>query len=278
MVNFLENTSEPWGSYKTNLRQKILFLLVKFGCSHGVIKELVQTLWYINGEKYPSDVIHQSVKFRLYPWDNVKDRKILFGSAVQDAMELDFLKKRLSKNSIVIDIGANIGYYSCILASSGLERIIAVEPHPETLRRLMFNININNFNKSVQVAPYALGDIHKEVFLNETVGSKGSSSILLHHHEDSKQQFKVQMIPLYELCNIYIISHIDAIKIDVEGVEDMVLMPFFKIAPQSLWPECMVIEHGHSKDWQSDLFAYFAKNGYIVQRKNRSNTILTFNN
>ena len=39
------------------------------------------------------------------------------------------------------------------------------------------------------------------------------------------------------------VDHVDALKIDIEGFEDRVLTPFFKDAPQGLWPRAIVIEH-----------------------------------
>ena len=98
-----EIVAKPWGSYKADRRQKIISFIVKIGLSHGSVKKLMQRLWYLNRAKYPADIIHQGVKFRLYPWDNVKDGKIMFGSAVQDSIELSFLKNILTQNSVFIE-------------------------------------------------------------------------------------------------------------------------------------------------------------------------------
>jgi len=274
MEQITESVTKPWGSYKPDWRQKMISFVVKTGLSHGAVKGLLQRLWYLNGTQYPADIIYQGVKFRLHPWDNVKDGKLAFGSAVQDAMELNFLKKRLMKESVFIDIGANIGYYSCILASNGAGRIIAVEPHPFTRKRLAFNVHINNFDAIIQIAPYALGEANKEILLTEMVGNLGGSNIRS-QRDNAKKQFKVEMISLQELCRQYEITSIDALKIDVEGVEDLVLIPFFKSAPPSSWPQCIVIEHAHQKDWKSDLLGYLEEKGYVVQKKNSSNSIFT---
>ncbi len=50
------------------------------------------------------------------------------------------------------------------------------------------------------------------------------------------------------------IEAIDALKIDIEGYEPEVLLPFFRDAPQSLWPNLLVIEDG-SSGWSADLFS-----------------------
>lgn len=269
-----DSATRSWGSYKPDWRQKMISFIVKIGLSHGSIKGLLYRLYYLKGEQHPVDIIYRGVKFRLHPWDNVKDNKMAFGSAVQDAMELNFLKKWLTKDSVFIDIGANIGYYSCILASSGIGRIVAVEPHPFTRARLAFNVNANHFDEMVRIAPYALGEENKEIFLTEVEGNLGGSNIRSRQN-DARKQFRVEMISLQELCRKYSITTIDAIKIDVEGVEDIVLMPFFKSASRSSWPRCIVIEHAHHKDWKTDLLVFFKEKGYIVRKKNSSNTILT---
>ena len=37
-------------------------------------------------------------------------------------------------------------------------------------------------------------------------------------------------------------SKIDAIKLDIEGAEDLVLDPFLSTAPRALWPRLIVME------------------------------------
>jgi hypothetical protein len=37
-------------------------------------------------------------------------------------------------------------------------------------------------------------------------------------------------------------ERIDAIKLDIEGAEDLVLDPFFRDAPQTLWPRLIIME------------------------------------
>ncbi len=64
------------------------------------------------------------------------------------------------------------------------------------------------------------------------------------------------------------------LKIDVEGYEDRVLTGFFRDAPQSLWPQAVVIEHLERKAWLSDCIADMVSRGYGIAGKTRSNTLL----
>ena len=51
---------------------------------------------------------------------------------------------KASKNDVVLDIGANIGIFTCKLASK-VNRVIAIEPEPSNFSTLTKNVKQNNF-------------------------------------------------------------------------------------------------------------------------------------
>jgi hypothetical protein len=53
-----------------------------------------------------------------------------------------------------------------------------------------------------------------------------------------------------------------------------VLIPFFRQAPQALWPRAVVIEHLSKDEWQGDCLADMLARGYAISGKTRSNTML----
>ena len=57
-------------------------------------------------------------------------------------------------------------------------------------------------------------------------------------------------------------ARIDAMKLDVEGAEDLVLEPFFASEPQSLWPRALILAYSPGK-WDVDLCDMLEKHGYI---------------
>jgi hypothetical protein len=69
------------------------------------------------------------------------------------------------------------------------------------------------------------------------------------------------------------LTGIDALKIDVEGAEDRVLVPFLRDAPPSLWPRLIVIEDS-SAEWSTDLFALLKAKGYEVSSRSKQNVML----
>jgi len=69
------------------------------------------------------------------------------------------------------------------------------------------------------------------------------------------------------------LNRLDALKIDVEGAEDLVLVPFFRDAPESLWPDLILIEDTRDL-WQTDVFALLERHGYNVTARSRQNVAL----
>jgi hypothetical protein len=57
------------------------------------------------------------------------------------------------------------------------------------------------------------------------------------------------------------VDHVDAIKIDVEGAEDLILEPYFREAPEALWPKAILMENSVGV-WQIDLPKLLNEKGY----------------
>jgi hypothetical protein len=70
--------------------------------------------------------------------------------------ETRFLESSLAKADTFVDIGANIGYFSCLARSLG-KRVVAVEPLAENLDYLFRNLLLNGFD-DVEVFPLGLAE------------------------------------------------------------------------------------------------------------------------
>jgi FkbM family methyltransferase len=68
----------------------------------------------------------------------------------------DYIGKFLDRSDVVLDIGANIGYYA-IMEALKADTIYAIEPVPKNVSQLYKNINLNNL-KNVSVFSMAIGD------------------------------------------------------------------------------------------------------------------------
>lgn len=267
------DTDTCWGTYTPRGHERFLFLLRDAGLAHGPVKRYLSGIWLDRHPETPVDILYKQIKYRLYPQDNVTDRKILFGSGLRDREELDVLRQSISGGGIFVDIGANIGYYSLMAASFGASRVIAIEPNPDALARLEFNIEANRLQHLISVEATALGTADGEATLYVPVdGDMGGGKVSDNAIEGRRVNVRVQ--PLLSVLQKTGVSKVDALKIDVEGMEDHVLFPFFEQAPASLWPRMIIIEHTSASDWDRDILAWLLSNGYRTETRTRSNQML----
>jgi hypothetical protein len=83
---------------------------------------------------------------------------------------------------------------------------------------------------------------------------------------------KVPAVTLLELVQQEGFRAVDAVKLDVEGAEDLILDPFFRDAPESLFPGLLIIEDGRNQ-WQIDLPALLERRGYRLLKQTRLNLV-----
>jgi FkbM family methyltransferase len=137
--------------------------------------------------------------------------------------------KILREGSNVLDVGANIGYFSIIasrlVGQSG--KIYSFEPSPNTLIRLKRNISLNKF-KNIIIYPKAVSEkVGFVVFKipSDTVQNSGRSSF--RDIEENSIEVEVPTINIDSLLQ-EIIS-ISLVKMDIEGAEAMALIGMQKL-------------------------------------------------
>jgi FkbM family methyltransferase len=118
----------------------------------------------------------------------------------------------------------------------------------------------------------AAGPADGELMIETDGDNLGASHIV--SGEPVGNAIKVPSLRLQRILDDAAVSHVDALKIDVEGFEDRVLTGFFKQAPPSLWPRAVVIEHLSRNEWQDDCIAGMLQRGYAEAGKTRSNAML----
>jgi FkbM family methyltransferase len=191
----------------------------------------------------PVDIDSLGARMRLYPQRNVAEKRLLFTPQYFDAPERALLAERLKGDFVFLDVGASVGGYALYAAGLGgpRARILAVEPLPEVFERLAFNIRQSDF-ANVKAVSCALADIDGEITLFVNTGNQGESSVRIVSAEARVEQIRVRAKKLLTLAREEGYAKIDAIKLDVEGAEDLVLDPFLSDAPRSLWPRLIIME------------------------------------
>ena len=189
--------------------------------------------------------------------------------------EIFFIKKNTTDNTVFFDIGANMGIYTQIVASSfdKIENstIIAIEPDPLNCFRIKQNLGllekkIPNIFNHVKIEECAVGEINKEMYLTKSYGPANGTVI----ESYEKNSIKVKVKTLLDIIEVNKISHITNLKIDIESYEDKALLPFFKNANKELYPKNIVIEYSLNRS----ILDYLKSIGYKISFMNASNAIL----
>lgn len=127
---------------------------------------------------------------------------------------LEDMKKHLQKGQLVLDIGANIGNHTFYLANIAECKVIAFEANGELVQAMETTISHSEISERVSVHPIALGESEGVAdFATLTPENLGGQSLRL----------GAGSIPVRALDSFEISAKVDAIKIDVEGMELSVL-------------------------------------------------------
>jgi FkbM family methyltransferase len=220
----------------------------------------------------PVDIDVFGARFRLFPFDNVCEKRILFTPQFFDSHELSILESRIADGFVFIDVGANIGAYSLFVAAKAgrQARIFAVEPQPEIFERLVYNISANPFG-SVKALACAVADKPGDVTLFLNAQNRGESSVKIVGTLGGSY-VRVPAKTLLGIIRDENLDHVDAMKLDVEGAEDLILDPFLKEAPAEVLPALLIVENGEGR-WQVDLPVLLAERGYREIARTRLNRV-----
>lgn len=262
----------PFGAFAPNAAQAAIIAMahrsrLKRGAFRPMLSRLVNLL-----RAGPVDVQYQGASFRFYHQASATERGALFNPDY-NIEELDFLRAHTPAGGVFVDVGANVGTYAMVLARhvGAAGKVIAIEPHPITHARLAFNKAASGFSQVGLVAA-AAGPADGELMIETDGDNLGASHIV--SGQGSGKAIKVPSLRLQRILDEAGVTHVDALKIDVEGFEDRVLTGFFAAAPQSLWPRAVVIEHLSRNEWLADCIADMRARGFAETGKTRSNTLL----
>ena len=136
--------------------------------------------------------------------------------------ETQFFKHLLRPGMNVIDVGANIGYFtrlaSDIVGSSG--HVLAIEPVPSTVEILRANAALAS-KSNISILPIAIGDAESELTIwmhpSGNVGGSRSTPFA----EGLGGHVRVLCLPLDDVVDPDV--PVDVIKIDIEGMDHLAI-------------------------------------------------------
>lgn len=132
--------------------------------------------------------------------------------------EMEFIKHTIKNGDTVIDVGANIGAISILSATSGNKtKVYAFEPTVDLFPYIEENINVNKFQSRIFVVQKAVAD--KNGTLNFVIESSSEINHIATKGSSAHTTQKVACITLDTFVKQKNISHINFLKVDVEGAE-----------------------------------------------------------
>jgi FkbM family methyltransferase len=186
-----------------------------------------------------------------------------------EVIETELVEKIFPKVDIVINIGANIGYYVC-QALQNNKKVFAFEPIETNLKYLLRNIKANNWQENCEVFPVALSN--KANIIEIYGGGTGASLIKGWAGISEKFSTLVPCLTINEVLGSRLDGKDIFVIVDIEGAENMMLEGatiLLDMNPKPIWLVEINVEEHQPKDvkinpYLLQTFEKFWNRGYKV--------------
>ena len=231
------------------------------------------------GMKGPIDVpVAKDVNARVFPGSNRCEKRAYAGVQIWDSRERLCLDQHIAqadgnREYVFLDVGANVGFYSLFVNASAKQhvkslRIIAVEP--DSINRSRLNFNLAASNCVAEVEPIGIAEKAGTGVLTDPGENRGTIAVA-----ESGSGEQIQLETLAELFVRKGVTHVDAMKIDIEGRDKAALKALVEQAPKSVWPRLLIVEVGHRAN--SPIVTQMLGYGYTLKERAGINAVLEFN-
>ena len=195
------------------------------------------------GKKFAENNIHSS-HVNVQGHEMYLDSSDSLRLSTNDVFEpytTEVIKQNISNGDLVMDIGANIGYFTLIMAKGIKEngKVFSFEPEPKNFELLKKNVEINNYS-NVILEKKAIGNKTgiAKLYLADRKNNIFHSGMHRIFRSDLVSQISnpvsINIIKLDDyLQDLKFIKKIRLIKIDVEGAEFDVLKGMSKILDEN---------------------------------------------
>ena len=193
-----------------------------------------------------TDHIQITVNSNYLMYVDLKDKGIskeLCVHKTREPFSTEFLQKFVKEEDIVIDIGANIGYYSLMeaqLANKG--KVYAIEPIPTNVDLLKKNVELNAY-KNIFVYQFAIGDKNGvgKMYIYDKCNW---CSFIKNPMGNIVNEVKVPLMTLDTFVNEYVDQSPSFIRMDVEGYEYQIIRGAAKVLENKPLKLCIEL-HPH---------------------------------
>ena len=159
------------------------------------------------------------LKICIYP--TKKDLWVSGGIRKQGGWELPYSKAFMSAlkyfpSATFLDIGANIGMHSLVVAKSG-RKVVAVEPQTSNILRLHKSVNVNKLEPLYTLIENGVSNMRQNVTLYGDGHNQGGSSVVFQYKNAALKE-NIKTILFDDLLEVFDDKEA-VIKMDIEGSE-----------------------------------------------------------
>jgi len=161
--------------------------------------------------------LHGIFYMLLNPTEHIQQQLFWYGYYEKEVGDL--LKKIVKPGDVFLDLGANIGYFSLLVASNSPSvKVISFEPVAGLFQNMNDNIFLNN-SKNITTVNAAVGEMseEKELFVSAPDNLGMSSFHQPENYSGKKERIKVETID--DWFKTSGLAKIDIVKLDIEGSE-----------------------------------------------------------
>ncbi|TBW39538.1 FkbM family methyltransferase [Siculibacillus lacustris] len=178
------------------------------------------------------------------------------------------------KDMVFVDVGANFGYFTCLLGSrigrTGSGRVYAVEPNPACIELLRKNVAINWSMAPITIHPCAVGAASTQLDLVVPKNRSANGALVGRRPAPIAATDAVYTVAVEPLDDLLPEGEVvDLIKIDVEGHEWAVLAGARKVVARSPglriimeWAPLQMTSAGYTADDMVSLFDELGLDAY----------------
>jgi FkbM family methyltransferase len=178
---------------------------------------------------------NQQVTFRLFLDRNDHQERIVYdsflGGSCYESEITWFMLRAVRTGDLAVDVGANIGLFTCLLATlvGPTGKVLAVEPDPTNLEKLRMNVALNML-ENVEIISTPLWERAEPVTFYRCADSSGSGgladpadfpgNVITQYERPEPISFDASTLEK-ELARFN--RHCAFVKVDTEGADEFVL-------------------------------------------------------
>ena len=170
------------------------------------------------------------------------------------------------RNSVVVDIGANIGCFSLYAAFGGAEKVYAFEPNREAYHCMLENIRGNNLQKVIVPYNYAVTSKSNEVVTIPKAASPQNRIAYENANIDRDEYELVNTISLNDIVSKESISCVHLLKMDCEGSEYDIIASTSKSTFSKI--SRIIVEYHHGK--AGEMVENLQQHGFKLEKQSRA--------